>query len=175
MFTVDQMLIILNYLAREQFICYHGERTVQLNPDRQIDQEPKISIWFKAASCCCFFTPHIYINRLNKIWSAHGINYPKWRKFILELQDDWAASITPVEFTKFFWSLPELRHFSSKVNSDSVCQCGLSGDSKCGSRHWKDNCRQNRRANCQLHVNIAKHCKHCLLHSPCPAAQVKYA
>ena len=96
---------IPDFLARERFIRYHGEPLVQLDSDRNIQLEVDVrqhSRWFSGTSCLFFFTPHIYLDRLHKIWFDKKVNYPNWRKFNRELQDDWTASITPVRLIEIF-------------------------------------------------------------------------
>ncbi|TBU35717.1 hypothetical protein BD311DRAFT_647818 [Dichomitus squalens] len=90
--------LLKSILTRERFVRYHGEPFVQLDSDRNIRlevNECQHSYWFSGASCLFFFTPHIYLDRLHKIWFDNKVNYPNWRKFNRELQDDWTASITP--------------------------------------------------------------------------------
>ncbi len=86
--------------VREKLLRFHGERYAQLDCDKSVfEEEPKHhhrSKMFRAFSWLLFLTPYIYLERLNHTWVDSKINYDHWNHFISELQEDWAASITPV-------------------------------------------------------------------------------
>ena len=89
-----------NNTGRERLLRFHGERYAQLDCDKSIfEEEPKHhhrSKIFTAFSWLLFLTPHLYFERLSHTWVDNKINYDHWSNFISELQEDWAASITPV-------------------------------------------------------------------------------
>lgn len=51
---------------------------------------------FTVISWLLFCTPVLYLQRLDEIWIDLNVNHRPWRRFIAEIQEDWAASITPV-------------------------------------------------------------------------------
>ncbi|KAH9941629.1 uncharacterized protein BXZ73DRAFT_9683, partial [Epithele typhae] len=81
----------------ERTIRYYGERYAQLDVFSSIRAAPppNTSILFKIATYFFFFTPEIYLERLNKAWVNRMVNPQYWRKFIEDTQADWQGSITP--------------------------------------------------------------------------------
>ncbi|PIL23469.1 hypothetical protein GSI_14780 [Ganoderma sinense ZZ0214-1] len=86
-------------LYREKLYRFHGERYAQLDSDKSVfAEEPSRhhrSKTFTLFSWLFFLTPHLYLERLSHTWVDNKINYDHWSNFISELQEDWAASITP--------------------------------------------------------------------------------
>ncbi|PIL23470.1 hypothetical protein GSI_14781 [Ganoderma sinense ZZ0214-1] len=86
-------------LYREKLLRFHGERYAQLDCDRTVFEEAPShhhhSKIFSVCSWLFFLTPHLYLERLRHTWVDNKINYDHWNHFISELQEDWAASITP--------------------------------------------------------------------------------
>ena len=87
-------------IDREKLLRFHGERYAQLDCDKSVfEDQPDhhhVSKIFSFFSWVFFLTPHLYLERLRHTWVDSKINYDHWNHFISELQEDWAASITPV-------------------------------------------------------------------------------
>ncbi|CDO70480.1 hypothetical protein BN946_scf184569.g23 [Trametes cinnabarina] len=87
-------------LCADQFRHYHGTKWARLDSNRSVHKDIAVakhdhSWWFYLTSWLLFFSPSIYIKRLDEMWLDEKINHQPWRKFIHELQEDWTASITP--------------------------------------------------------------------------------
>ncbi|KAH9899341.1 hypothetical protein C8Q73DRAFT_724392 [Cubamyces lactineus] len=86
-------------LCAEQLRHYHGTKWARLDANRSVHRNTNTkcdhSWWFNLLSFLFFFTPSLYIKRLDEMWLDMKINHQPWRKFISEIQEDWTASITP--------------------------------------------------------------------------------
>ncbi|KAI0356102.1 hypothetical protein OH77DRAFT_1453865 [Trametes cingulata] len=95
--TIARMKTIL---ALEQLRHYHGTKWARLDSNKSVIRDMTLVVhtrswWFTCASWLLFYTPSIYIKRLQEMWLDQKINHQPWRKFIAEIQEDWTASITP--------------------------------------------------------------------------------
>lgn len=80
---------------------YHGTKWARIESNRSahvdVTAEHYAPSWiFNVISWMLFCTPTLYLKRLDEIWLDSNVNQRPWRRFISELKDDWAASITPV-------------------------------------------------------------------------------
>ncbi|KAI9067010.1 hypothetical protein FKP32DRAFT_1684141 [Trametes sanguinea] len=87
-------------LCGDQFRHYHGTKWARLDSNRSVHHDTSLIVhnhtwWFYVTSWLLFWTPSIYIKRIDEMWLDQKINHQPWRKFISELQEDWTASITP--------------------------------------------------------------------------------
>ncbi|KAI0763111.1 hypothetical protein BD413DRAFT_616559 [Trametes elegans] len=86
-------------LVADQVKHYHGTKWARLDSNRSVIKDmgevQTRSWWFSTLSWMLFSMPSIYVKRLDQMWVDISINHQPWRKFVAEIQDDWAASITP--------------------------------------------------------------------------------
>lgn len=78
------------------FVRYHGEYCVQMDSYHSLREWPESPVYFKIITWFFFFTPQIYLERLQRVCVDHLVDHQRWRKLNAELQEDWSGSITPV-------------------------------------------------------------------------------
>ncbi|KAI0642649.1 hypothetical protein C8Q79DRAFT_224831 [Trametes meyenii] len=91
-------------ISAQRLINYHGTKWARFDPrrsERDSDgamERSRRSWWFILVSSITFYTPAVYIQHFDGVIMAQaGATGAQslWRTLMKELQDDWAASITP--------------------------------------------------------------------------------
>ncbi|KAL1949216.1 hypothetical protein VTO73DRAFT_11022 [Trametes versicolor] len=97
MFIIARLKMMI---ATDGMRNYHGTKWARIESNRSahvdVTAEHYAPSWiFNVISWMLFCTPTLYLKRLDEIWLDSNVNQRPWRRFISELKDDWAASITP--------------------------------------------------------------------------------
>ncbi|KAI0676482.1 hypothetical protein C8Q78DRAFT_997815 [Trametes maxima] len=90
-------------ISAQRLVSYYGTRWAGLDPRRSqredgTTERSRRSWWFMLVSSITFYAPTVYIKHFDGVIMAQaGATGAQslWRTLMKELQDDWAASITP--------------------------------------------------------------------------------
>lgn len=101
---------LISPAAAERLRQHHGTKWVKhgwnetANRDARGVGDAKNPTWlFTLSSWLFFFYPSLYLRRLRQLWVDFEFQDHIWEDFITDVQEDWAASITPVCAPTFSW------------------------------------------------------------------------
>ena len=99
--------------VHERFLNYYGQRGARLGRNESvhtIDIHRKSSYLFLLVRPFLFYTPDIYIRKLDEIWVDNQVNEGPWNKFWNEIRRDWERTFTPVRCLPLLINVTQLGH-----------------------------------------------------------------
>ncbi|EJF57949.1 hypothetical protein DICSQDRAFT_173444 [Dichomitus squalens LYAD-421 SS1] len=90
---------LMSALLKIRFAYFHGEEHAQLNNSHGFYphhyESDSHSPWFTILNWLSFYTAVSYYLNLNQLWIGRKMSTSRWNDFVIQLQDDWLAAITP--------------------------------------------------------------------------------